>query len=84
MYTSINHLFINSKWVVVEKRWITGEHFVDKDPEGPPVHGLVVPLALDDLGGQVLGGATEGPRPIGDALGEPEVRDLEMTFAIQK
>ncbi len=55
---NFNHLFVNSERVVVEKWGITGKHFVDEDPEGPPVHGLIVTLALDDLGSQVLGGAT--------------------------
>ena len=81
---NFSHLFVNAERVVVKKRGITSQHFVDKDPKGPPVHGLIVSLALNDLGGQVLGGATKSPRPIRDALGEPEVRDLEVSFTIKK
>ena len=39
------------------------EHFVDKDTERPPVDGFVVASTLDDFWRQVLGRATQRPRP---------------------
>lgn len=41
------------------------EHLEYEDAERPPVHGSPVALALDDFGGQVLGGPAKGPRPVG-------------------
>ena len=41
------------------------EHFIGKYSECPPVYSLVVTLTEDDLRGQILGGAAQGPRPIG-------------------
>lgn len=39
------------------------EHLEDQDAQRPPVHAPPVAFALDDLGGQVLGRAAQGPRP---------------------
>jgi hypothetical protein len=36
------------------------DHFVDEAAEAPPVHVETVAHFLDDLGSQVLGGATNG------------------------
>lgn len=47
------------------------EEFVEEDPEGPDVDGVVVLLLEDHLGGHVLVGATEG-LPFGlDVLSGP-------------
>ena len=39
---------------------LSHEEFVQKDAKSPPVDGGGVAFRLDDLGGEVLGGATEG------------------------
>ena len=50
------------------------------DGDGEPV-----PLALHDLGGEVLGRAAERPRPVAaHPLGEPEVGDLEVALAVKQ
>lgn len=41
-------------------------------------------LALDDLGGQVLGGAAERPRAVGQLLREAEVGDLEVAVLVEQ
>jgi hypothetical protein len=42
---------------------LPGGHLVDEYPHCPPVDGLVVAPAHDDFGREVLGRATQGPRP---------------------
>ena len=59
-------LLVDTEWIVVEEGRIAGQHLVYEDPEGPPVHGLVVALALDDLRGEVLGSPAQGPGPVWD------------------
>ena len=40
----------------------------DENAEGPPVDGVVVAGMREDLGGEVVGRAAEGPRAALDAL----------------
>ena len=55
------------------------DHLVDDAAEGPPVHLLPVALFLDDLRGEVLGGAADGlGELVPHELGEAEVRELEI------
>ena len=37
-------LLVDAEGVVVEEGRVAGEHLVDQDPKGPPVHCLVVAL----------------------------------------
>jgi hypothetical protein len=50
-----------------------GTHLEGDDADGPPVHGLVVARAHDDLGREVLGGPAQGVRllPRVDHLAPP-------------
>ncbi|TNN43719.1 hypothetical protein EYF80_046103 [Liparis tanakae] len=48
-----------------EVQHLPSQHFKDEDAQRPPVHRSAVTFALDDLWGQVLGGATQGPGPDG-------------------
>ena len=41
-------------------------------------------FALNYFGSKVLGGAAKGPRAVRDPLGEAEVCDFEVTFAVEK
>ena len=88
-------LLVDPEGVVVKEGRISSQHLVDEYAEGPPVHRLVVTLregleilslssttpylGLDDLRGEVLRGAAEGPGPVTDPLGEPEVCDLQVS-----
>jgi len=55
----------HSATLITIKHWasgsVTGEEFEHEDSEGPVVSADVVTLVQDDLGGNVLGGAAEGP-----------------------
>ena len=44
-------LLVDAEGVVVKEGRVAGQHLVQEDAEGPPVHCLVVPLRLDDLWG---------------------------------
>ena len=79
IYLSTQDLFVNPKRIIVKEWRISGQHLVDEDAEGPPVHRLVVALGLDDLRGQVLGGPAQGPRPVADSLGKTEVCYLQVS-----
>ena len=80
----VSYLLIDSKGVVVEEWWVTRQHFVDQDPQGPPIHSLIVALALDDFGGQIFGGPAQGPRPVGHPLCETKVRYFEVTLSVKE
>ena len=43
-----------------------------------PIRGQYY-LGLDDLGGEVLGGPAQGPRPVADPLGKAEVCYLQVS-----
>ena len=42
-------LLVDAEGVVVEEGRVAGQHLVEEDAEGPPVHRLVVTFRLDDL-----------------------------------
>ena len=63
--------------MVGEERRVAGRHLVHEHPERPPVDGLVVPFAQDDLGREVLGRPAQRPRPPLHSFCEAEVGDLE-------
>lgn len=100
-------LLIDLDGLVCEEGRVASGHFIDKNPQGPPVHSLVVALeqdggaqgeegasrraepasgegegwggayfAQDNLRGQILRGAAQGPSAALHALGETEVCHL--------
>ena len=65
----------------------TCQHLVDEDAEGPPVDGQPVPLALHDLGREVLGRAAERSRCVAVMnilLAQPEIGDLYVTIVVKQ
>ena len=44
IYLSAQDLFVNPKRIIIKEWGIAGKHLVDENPEGPPVHRLVVAL----------------------------------------
>lgn len=79
VYLAAEDLLVDPEGIVVKERRVAGQHLVDEDAEGPPVHRLVVALRLDDLGRQVLRGPAQGPGPVSYPLGKPEICDLQMS-----
>ena len=77
-------LLVYTEWIVVKEWRISGQHLVYEDAQSPPVHRLVVTLGLDDLWGQVLRGPAQGPGPVGDPLGKPEICDLQVSGPANK
>mmetsp|Transcript_54213 Transcript_54213/g.162327 ORF Transcript_54213/g.162327 Transcript_54213/m.162327 type:complete len:256 (+) Transcript_54213:697-1464(+) len=59
---------------------VSDEEDVDYDPHGPQVHGLIVGMILEDLGGDVRGGAAPRDEGVGGVhpLGESEVSHLDV------
>ena len=55
----------DSKNGTKERYWRASEQLVQQHPHTPVVHGPVVALVEDDLGGHVFGGAAERPRLVG-------------------
>ena len=62
----------------------SSQQFVHQDPERPEVHGPVVALVEDDLGGDVLRGPAECPGLTAavDVLGKSEVDHLNVSLFI--
>ena len=62
------------------------EQLAHEDAERPEIDGAVVTSVEDDLGGDVLGGAAEGPRlgALVDALAEAEVDHLDVAARVEE
>ena len=62
----------------------TNHHFIQQDTEAPPIHVLPVPGLCQNLGCQVLGGATErlGLAGCRDLLAQPEVRQCDVAGGV--
>lgn len=71
-----DNLLIDLDGLVSKEGWVAGCHLVDENPQGPPVHSLVVAFAQDDLRGQVLRGPTQGPGAAFHTLGKTKVCHL--------
>uniref|UniRef100_A0A182INX3 Uncharacterized protein n=1 Tax=Anopheles atroparvus TaxID=41427 RepID=A0A182INX3_ANOAO len=70
--------------LVGEERRVAGGHLVHQHAECPPVDRLVVALAEDDLGRQVLGRTAQRPGATLDALGEPEIGHLQVALGVDQ
>jgi hypothetical protein len=75
---------VDAEWILVVKGRVPGEHLVDEHSDGPPVNGFPVALALDDLGGEVLGRAAERPRAVLDTLSKAEVGDFDVADPVDQ
>lgn len=82
--SAADDLLVDLNGLIGEERRITGGHLVHQNAQGPPIHGLVVPFAQNDLGREVLRGAAEGPRATLHPFGEPEVGDLQVALAVDQ
>ena len=81
MFTTLFTLLGSSKqW----KNLRSSQQFVHQDPERPEVHGPVVALVEDDLGGHVLGGPAECPGLTAglQSLGKSEIHKFNITLGV--
>lgn len=56
----VKNTLIHEVYVFVVERWKTGHHFIQKHAQGPPIDSLIVSLAFEQLGSNVLWSTTEG------------------------
>lgn len=56
----LQNLAVHLVGVLVIEWWQTCQHFVKQDTEGPPIHGLGVSVAKQQLGGKILRSTAEG------------------------
>ena len=78
------NLLINDERILICERWIPGKHLINENPQGPPVHSLVVPLGLEYLWGQVLWCATQAPGLLNNFLGESKVCDDDVAISVKE
>ena len=80
-------LLIETKGVAIKEGRVANKHFIEKDPQSPPIHCLVVTprlkkwkilgntcfwiFNLDNFRRKVFWGATQRPRPVCYTLGKP-------------
>jgi hypothetical protein len=72
-------LFVDAERVLVVKGWVSDEHFVGQDSEGPPVDSFAVAIGFDDFGGEVFWGSADGPSTIGTSFRETKVDDFDVS-----
>jgi hypothetical protein len=76
----VQDLVVHSLHVGIIEGRETSEHLEEQGAERPPVHGLAVAFVLEDLGGQVLGGAAEGLR----AAFRPRAGDVALNILVYR
>ncbi len=54
-----NHL-VHVVLVLLVERWDTEKHFIEQDPEAPPICRLVVSISYDHFWREILRRAAEG------------------------
>mmetsp|Transcript_5636 Transcript_5636/g.19155 ORF Transcript_5636/g.19155 Transcript_5636/m.19155 type:complete len:272 (-) Transcript_5636:356-1171(-) len=81
---ALQDLLVDAQWVLVVEGRVPREHLEDEDARGPPVHRLAVPLAQDDLRGEVLRGAAQRPCPVLHLLGKAKVSDLDVPLGVEE
>ena len=83
---AVDDLLVEPHEAGVGEGGLADQHLVEEDAEGPPVHGPVVAAAMEDLWREVLRSPAHRPRGAAGAqhLGEPEVRDDDVTRPVQE
>lgn len=61
---ALQDFLVDAERLLIVEGWVARHHFVDQDPQRPPVHRLTVPLGQDDLGGEILGCPAKCPRAV--------------------
>lgn len=74
----IDDHFVHIHGVVVREGRVARVHFVNQDPEGPPVDGLGVAFVKQNLWRDVLGGSANGVGAFLNHLGKPVVYELQV------
>ncbi|KAI3486482.1 hypothetical protein L1887_49883 [Cichorium endivia] len=77
-------LFVDQDRVGVVEGRIAGEHLEEQHAERPPVDGSAVAAALDDLGRQILGRATQRPGAVFELLGKAKVGNLGVAVSVDE
>mmetsp|Transcript_38597 Transcript_38597/g.90238 ORF Transcript_38597/g.90238 Transcript_38597/m.90238 type:complete len:465 (-) Transcript_38597:1410-2804(-) len=83
-HLALDDLAVALHRVVGDEGRRAGEALESEDPDAPPVGAEAVALVEDDLGGEVLRGAAQGPRAVGDDLGEAEIDHLEVALLVDE
>uniref|UniRef100_A0A182TKX5 Uncharacterized protein n=1 Tax=Anopheles melas TaxID=34690 RepID=A0A182TKX5_9DIPT len=83
-HLAADDLFVDLDRLVGEEGRIAGRHLVHQHAERPPVDRLVVALAQDDLGREILGRAAQRPGSALDALGEAEIGHLQVALRVDQ
>ncbi|GBE59036.1 single-stranded DNA-binding protein, putative [Babesia ovata] len=78
---ALQRLLVDAHRVLVVEGRVAHQHFVDKDAQRPPINGLAVSFVEQNLGGEVLGRATQRVRAHLYDLGETEIGQLEVPVA---
>ena len=52
-------LLVDPHGVLIPEGWLSNEHFVDEDAQGPPIHCGTMARIADDLWSKIFGGATQ-------------------------
>ena len=77
---------METKRTIIERRE-SGHHLVQKHTERPPVNGLAVAVAVENLGGEVLGCAAESVRllvALHVELAQAEVAERDVAGVVQQ
>jgi len=80
------NLLVDSHRLVIAERWLSDNHLINKDSQGPPVDRLAVTLVEQHLGGDILGSAAKrvGTATGLDDLGETKIGQLAVSVVAQE
>lgn len=81
---ALQDFLVNEHRVVIRKRVNASQHFVEEDPEAPPVHWLSVSFVQQHFWSQVLWSSTQSVGSVFHVLRKTKVCQLQITFFVYK
>eukprot|EP01137_Pigoraptor_chileana_P022863 Opistho-2@88271 len=79
-----NNLLVDAHRVGIRKWRVARKHFKNENAQRPPVDGVAVALAQNDLGGEVLGRAAQRPGAVKHTLGKSKVSNADVSAVVEK
>jgi len=84
LVVAIHDLLVDSERIVIIERWISSEHFENKNPEGPPVNIFVMSFGLDDFRRKIFRCTAKSHGFISYDFCKTKVSNFDMSLFVDK
>ena len=80
MELSLENVLVNDHGIIIGKGINTSDHFINNDPERPPINRLAMALILQNFWGEILRRATKGKSSVLDHFSKTKISQLNVAI----